>query len=255
MTNVVMCPSHLVHMWKREIDNRSPRSKAVIIKDFAHLVQLLPEIKGKKRYQHLWLIVSKETAKFGYEMRPAAVWREHARVPGTRQLGVYCCPVCGQKLFYEAKEGKGRYRRTIRHYLKEDSFRSESVKNNNMVCTNYVRYWDKELCEWKFKVCNTSLWGPSTKETLYDGNPDHEDRWVKLPRQGGWMQRRHLSTVYERIAAKEKQTSDDLQLMTAINDELNDEGLVQRAPRKYPIASYIKKYLKGYIDYVVADEM
>lgn len=255
MTNIVMCPSHLVNMWKREIEMRSPRSKAVIVKDFNHLISLIPEIKGKKRYQHLWLIISKETAKFGYEMRPSAVWREHAKIPGENRYGLYCCPVCGQRLYYETKEGKGRYRRTVRHYLTEESFRSESVKNNNIVCINQVRFWDKDRREWDYRVCNTPLWGPSTKETLYDGTEDHEDRWVKLPRQGGWMQRRHLKRVYDRIAAKEKQSSDDLQLMTSINDELNGEGLVQRAPRKYPIASYVKKYLKGYINYVVLDEM
>lgn len=250
-----MCPSHLVNMWKREIETRSPRSKAVIVKDFEHLISLIPEIKGKKRYQHLWLILSKEIAKFGYEMRPSAVWREHLKIPGTNEFGVYCCPVCGQRLFYETKEGKGRHRRTVKHFLTEESFRSESIKNNNIVCTNQVRFWDKNLREWDYRTCNTPLWGPSTKETLYDGKPEHEDRWVKLPRQGGWMQRRHLQRVYDRIVAKEKQTADDLQLMTSINDELNGEGLVQRAPRKYPIASYIKKYLKGYIDYVIVDEI
>lgn len=255
MTNIVMCPAHLVNMWKREIDARSPRSKAVIVKDFEQLMKLIPEIKGKKRYQHLWLIISKETAKFGYEMRPAAVWREHKKIPGKRQYGVYCCPSCGQMLFYETKEGKGRYRRVIRHYLTEENFRSESIKFNNLVCTNKIRYWDKTHREWQYKICNTPLWGPSTKETLYDGQPEHEDRWVKLPRQGGWMQRRHLQRVYDRIAAKEKQTADDLQFMTAISDELNGEGLVQRAPRKYPIASYVKKYLKGYIDYCLLDEI
>lgn len=255
MTNIVMCPAHLVTMWKREIEQRSPRSKAIIIKDFAHLISVIPEIKGKKRYQHLWLILSKETAKFGYEMRPSVVWREHKKIPGIRRNGVYCCPSCGQMLFYETKEGRGRYRHTERHYLTEESFRKESAVFNNLTCHNRIKVWNKKTREWEWQLCNTPLWGPSTKDTLYDGNPEHEDRWVKLPRQGGWMQRRHLRTVYDRLAAKETQTSDDLQLMTAIDDELNGDGLVQRAPRKYPIATYIKKYLKGYIDYVIADEI
>ena len=148
MNNIIMCPAHLTGMWKREIETRSPRSKAVIIKDFNHLISLLPEIKGKKRYQHLWLILSKETAKFGYEMKPSAVWHEHGKVPGEHRSGVFCCPSCGQKLFYEAKEGKGRYRRTVRHYLAEESFRTESIRGNNIVCTNKIRYWDKKLRSW-----------------------------------------------------------------------------------------------------------
>ena len=64
LTNIVMCPSHLVHMWKREIEDRSPRSEAVIITDFSHLMSLVNKIKGKKE-KHLWLIISKDIAKLG----------------------------------------------------------------------------------------------------------------------------------------------------------------------------------------------
>lgn len=255
MTNVIMCPAHLVTMWQREIETRSPRSKAVIVKDFKHLISLLPEIRSKKRYQHLWLIISKETAKFSYEMRPAVVWREHKRVPGARKTtGVFCCPKCGKPVYYETLEGKGRYRRKEMHYLVEDSFRSESTRQNNIRCLNHVRQWNKIKRSWEWVICDEPLWGPSTKETLYDGKPEHEDRWVKLPKQGGWMIRNHLSRVYDRLADKDKQTADDLQLMAAINDELKGEGLVQRAPRKYPIATFIKKYLKGDINYLILDE-
>lgn len=259
MTNVVICPSHLVNLWKREIDNRSPMSMSVIVKDFNHLISLMPLIKNKKRHKHLWLILSKETAKFGYELRPAAVWREHKRVPTesltAKPTGVFCCPACGQRLFYSTKEGQGRHRRTIRHYLTETSFRKMSLTKNNVRCENNVRYWDKTLHSWKYKQCGAFLWGPATKETLYDGNEEHEDRWLKLPRQGGWMQRRHLRRVYDRITDQEKQTSEELQFLTAISDELNNNGVPQRAPRKYPIATFIKKYLKGKIDYVICDEI
>lgn len=258
MTNVVMCPSHLVNLWQREIDRRSPMSQSVIVQDFSHLISLMPLIKNKKRRKHLWLIISKETAKFGYELRPAAVWREHKRIPTesltAKPKGVFCCPVCGQRLFYSTKEGQGRHRRIIRHYLTETSFRKMSLTKNNIRCENTVRYWDKQQHMWKHRQCNAFLWGPATKDTLYDGQQEHEDRWLKLPRQGGWMQRRHLRRVYDRILEQDKPTSEELQFLTAISDELNDNGVPQRAPRKYPIATFIKKYLKGKIDYVCIDE-
>lgn len=259
MTNVVICPSHLVNLWKREIDNRSPMSMSVIVKDFSHLISLMPLIKSQKRYQHLWLILSKETAKLGYELRPVAVWKEHKRVPTesltAKPTGVFCCPTCGQRLFYTTKEGQGRQRRIRRHYLTETSFRKMSLTKNNVRCENTVRYWNKAQHSWCYKQCDTFLWGPATKETLYDGREEHEDRWLKLPRQGGWMQRRHLRRVYNRISDQEKQTSEELQFLTTISDELNNNGIPQRAPRKYPIATFIKKYLKGKIDYVLLDEV
>lgn len=254
MNNIVVCPSHLVQMWKREIENRSPRSKAVIVKDVAQLISLEPLLRGKKkRYQHLWIIISKETAKFGFELRPSAVWAPHKKVPGENRHGLYCCPKCGKSLFYTTKEGKGRYRRAVHHYLTEESFRTESLKKNNVCCENTVQVWDKKEHVWVTQPCSEPLWGPATKETIYDGV--HEDRWVKLPRQGGWMQRRHLQQVYDRLTAQESHTNDDAQFMAAIAEELKDEGLVQRAPRKYPIATYVKKRLKNIFNYAIIDEI
>lgn len=257
MNNIVVCPAHLVNMWKREIENRSPRSKAIIVKDFSHLISLIPEIKGKKRYQHLWLIISKEIAKLGYELRPAVEWREHRKIPGTMTIktGVFVCPVCGKPTFFSTTEGRGRYKRVVHNYHKESDFRSPSIKRNNITCENKVRFWNKATNDWELKVCGANLWGPSTKETIYDGKAEHEDRWIKLPRQGGWMQRRHLQRIYDRLAAQSEQTSEDLQLMTAISDELSGNGIAQRAPAKYPIAKFIKRYLKGYINYAILDEV
>ena len=255
MTNIVMCPGHLVNTWKREIDNRAPRSEAVIIKDFDHLLTIIPKIKGEKRNKHLWLILSKETAKFGYEKRPGAIWREHRKVPGTltEERGVFCCPECGQPLFYTTSEGRGRYRREEKHYLKETAFRQPSIKQNNVRCENAVRKWNKQTCSWDWVECGCDLWVPSTKETLWDGKKGHEDRWLKMGK-AGWIQRQHVQRVYDRILAQEKQTNDDVTLLSTLSDELNGEGAQQRAPRKYPIAKFIRQYLKDYIDYFLADE-
>lgn len=256
MTNIIMCPGHLVNTWKREIENRAPRSEAVIIKDFDHLLTIVPLIQGEKRNKHLWLILSKETAKFGYEKRPGAVWRESRRVPGTLtgERGVFCCPECGKPLYYITTEGRGRSRREIRHYLKETSFRQPSIKQNNIRCTNTVRKWNKKTCTWDYEECGCDLWVPSTKETLWDGEKGHEDRWLKMGKVG-WIQRQHVQRVYDRIIAQDKQTGDDALLLAALSDELNGNGAQQRAPRKYPIAKFIRQYLKSYIDYVVLDEI
>jgi hypothetical protein len=257
MTNIIMCPGHLVNTWKREIENRAPRSQAIIVKDFNHLLSLMPLLSGeKKRHNHIWLVISKEIAKFGYELRPGAVWREHRRIPGTltKEHGVFCCPECGQPLYYTTKEGRGRYnRREIKHYLKETDFRSESVKKNNLTCENTVKVWNKKSHEWEWKTCGCRLWVPSTKETIWDKDEGREDRWLKLGKVG-WIQKQHVQRIYDNIVSKSNLTNDEATLLSALNDEINREGALQRTPRKYPIAKYIRQYLRGKIDYFIADE-
>ena len=244
MTNVVMCPSHLVRMWKREIEDRSPNSEAIIVKDFNHLISLIPKIKGDKM-MHCWLIISKETAKLGYDMRPAAVWRPNKKIPGTDIRGVFCCPECGKPLYYNTIQGSGRNRCKIPHYLRYTDFRKGSLDKNNLVCTNTKIKWDMVSHKSTGCPCNTKLWVPSTKDN---------HGWVKLGKQG-WFLRQHLPIIEQSISNEASPTTEDLKLLAAIQDELEGNGVPQRSPRKYPIAKFIRRYLKGYIDYCILDEL
>ena len=73
MTNMVMCPSHLVFKWKKEIERLVPNSRAYIVKNIHDLIKLEPKIKAKVKLEHTYIIMSKENAKFSYEKRPAAI--------------------------------------------------------------------------------------------------------------------------------------------------------------------------------------
>lgn len=244
MTNIVMCPGHLVNLWKREIEDRSPGSEVIILRDFQHLISLSSKIKKTTtRFRHLWIIISKDIAKLGYDERPAAVWSSIKVADYER--GVFCCPECGQPLYYEIIEGKGRNRRRIPQYLRKLSFRKQSKKENNMTCTNTINYWNEKKGQWEERTCGAKLWEPVVREN----NP-----WVKLGKQG-WFLKKHLSDIRQEILDKPKQTKEDLQLLSAINNELDGEGIPQRSPRKYPIAKYIRQYFKGCIDYVLLDEI
>lgn len=246
LTNIVMCPSHLVYMWKREIEDRSPRSEAIIITDFSHLMSLVNKIKGKKE-KHLWLIISKDIAKLGYAEQPTAVWRKRPTPFG--YPGVFTCPKCGKALSYKTFEGRGR-RNIVKHYLTETDFRVPSKIKNNLVCDNPIQVWNPKDSKWEFVPCGEKLWAPVQK----DISGIQKNPWVKLGKQG-WVRREHLETIKNQIMAKDTQTADDIALLAAVNDELSGAGSPQIAPRKYPLAKYIKKYLKGYIDYFLADEI
>ena len=88
---VVVCPSHLVNVWTREIEERIPNAKAYIIYDFKELKELEPKLRNKNKIENSYIILSKERAKMSYEKRPAAIW--------SRSKNTFICPECGQILY------------------------------------------------------------------------------------------------------------------------------------------------------------
>lgn len=240
-TNVILCPGHLVEKWKSELDKYMPLSKAVIVDNFEHFMEIKHEIDDPKRRRHLFLIMSKETAKFGYEERPSALW--------SSSKNCYVCPECGQKLYKVEYEGTGRFRSEKKVYLRERDFVKPYVYNKT--CPNDKKVWNEEKHAWEDVPCNAKLWTPLIK---------HDDSdWIKLSNKQGWIQIRHINNLFTELTAKDKMTRQDTQFLVALNDAMaaaqSGEPRINRAPRKYPVAKFIKKYYKGKIDYLVADEV
>ncbi|MCY7865952.1 SNF2-related protein [Bacillus spizizenii] len=240
-TNVILCPSHLVEKWKAELEKYMPLSTAVIVDNFDHFKAIENEINNPRRRRHMFMIMSKETAKFGYEERPSAVWSSSKKC--------YTCPECGEKLYKIEYEGKGRFRREKKVYLTERDFVKQYA--HNKVCMGHKKVWDEETRSWEEAPCGTKLWTPLIKE-------DNSD-WVKLSGGQGWIEVRHIPNLFSDLAAKDKLDRKDSKFLMALNDAMasaqDGESRISRAPRKYPIAKYIKKYYKGKIDYLLADEM
>ena len=240
-TNVVLCPGHLVYKWKSEIQKYMPLSKAVVIDNFEHFMAIKKEIDDPRRRRHLFLILSKETAKFSYEERPSVIW--------SSMHNCYTCPECGQRLYKIEYEGTGRFRREIKVYLRERDFVKQYAYNK--VCMNTKTVWDQESHSWVEVPCEARLWAPLIKE-------DDSD-WIKLSNRQGWIQIRHINNLFIELTAKQKLDRKDSQFLVALSDAMeaaqSGEQRITRAPRKYPVAKYIKKYYKGKIDYLIADEL
>lgn len=254
-TIIIMCPGHIVRKWKSEVERLAPLSDAVIIESFSDLLNIEKKIKDKSRKRNLWLIISKDTAKFGYDERPAAVWTESkTKYYWMREHGAYTCPCCGKKLYYNTYEGRGRNRETISHNLTDLDFAKKNSKNE--FCTNKVKYWNKEYNMWDYKECGAKLWQAFSKDVDY-GNGNDASEWIKT--KAGWIEKARISSALEALTNKleraglDKEEAAWLEALTEAADET--ESNVVRAPRKYPIARYIHRYMKGYIDYYVADEI
>ncbi len=241
LTNIIICPGHLVYKWKSEIDAYSPMSEAIVVKDFNHFISLESHIKNPKRRRSLFLIMSKETAKFSYEERPSVVW--------SKKRKCYVCPECGQPLYKVQIEGKDRYRKEIPIFLEEKDFSKKYAYND--ICINTVNKWDTKDREYKELKCGTKLWSPLIKED--------DSEWIKLPNAQGWMQTSQLQKVYSKLISKINLDKTEAKLLTAVNDTIRMQAQGNstpvRAPRKYPLAKYIRKYYKKKIDYLIADEL
>ena len=242
MSNVVMCPSHLVSKWKKEIETLVPNSKAYIIKNIEDLIALNTKIKSKVKLEHTYIIISKENAKLSYEMRPCAIWSKSKKT--------FVCPECGKPLMKKVKYGTGRDSYYEDEPFEMTDFLKEKVYNS--VCRNEYQYYDKKTCRYVNKVCNTRLWAPVNKE---ERNP----KWVKLG-SSGWIMLQHLNTLFDKLSSKNNLNKEYGALLKRIVDLKNtidsgEEIKGIKAPRKYSVAKYIREKLKGHIDYFICDEL
>src|SRR5690606_9810237 len=97
---LVLCPPHLVHKWKREVEATVPRASATVVSTPADLHRLRD---SGDRPQ--FVILSRERAKLSYRWKPAVVRRpvvvsnrlafDEDGSP-LRRLG---CPACFEPLF------------------------------------------------------------------------------------------------------------------------------------------------------------
>lgn len=243
-TSIVMCPSHLVNKWKREVERLIPNAKGYIVRQLSDLLALEPLVKNKAKKENSYIIMSKESAKFGYDMCPAVLW--------SPSKNAFVCPVCGQTLTKKHYEGTGRRRREVRTAFSKNDMSKQYAYN--LTCDNTVRVWNKENFTWEEKTCDNKLWRPLNKEEIATSD------WIKLGKEG-WIMKHHVVELYNELLHKQDLTRKETQLLLRLEEQVQEFESNQefnastRAPRKYPLAQYIKKYWKGHIDYFIADEV
>lgn len=250
LTAIIMCPSHLVLKWQRDIELLVPNAKAYIIENIDDLLAVENKIKNRSKKENTYLVISKETAKLGYEKRPAALWSKLKTTRG--RVPCFVCPECGQRLFKEVwvGSGKDKYKSTI--YLTEKDFLEENP--DNFQCKNTIIRIDKKTGKKKVVDCGAKLW---TALNRYD----KDNKWIKLGSQG-WVMKEHVISIYEELYPKNSTLNKkQRELLNAIVDaklKLDKTGDVSsstKGVRKYSVAKYIHNYFSSYIDYLILDEV
>lgn len=240
-TNIVVAPGHLVEKWVSEINRISPLTEAMVVESFEHFKSIEPLINDKKRRKHLFLVMSKDSAKSTYEKRPAVTWSSSREA--------YKCPSCGGTLQKKEIIGSGRDR--VEQWVnlsKIDFFKEYSF---NQTCENEVSKWDEKEKTYVEVPCGESLWTPFIKE-------EGGGRWIRLPKGVGWVEKQHLQTLFDEYVVQEDLDRTGSKILGALSEAIQSEEqgtTIIRAPRKYSMANYIRKYYKGKIDYLIADEL
>ena len=259
--NLVMCPSHLVDKWKREIEEEIPYVKVTVIESLKELDKL--QRKGKERTGKEFFILSKDKGKLSYSLYPqpyqvkrhknhlysctqcrkitpfypkepcscgASEWHDHKTEYYATGL---VCPECGQLLYPANKKiilSEERGNRTPA--LMPENFTAMTDAN-------------KECC-W----CHAKLWMPACdpKDSIFSRRKRKAPKWVRISHYANKAKRRTKTVWVLKRRLQEYLAENELE-----EDEISYCNIY--GPRRYAPATYIKKKLKGYFDFVIIDEL
>ena len=249
--NIIMCPGHLVQKWADEIKGQVPYAKVTILKEFSQLIELRE--RGAKRNGKEYYVLSKDFCKLSYQSIPSPTKRRTGLVKkktcascGTEFVTPgHTCPSCGSReVELTPRRGETvtgmvcphcnnvllpyapmRYAEEGIQALDHTDFTGQNAKNSRCY------YCDEEL--WQPFVANLGV--------------KKEKKWVR-------------ATYYANKAHKGTKTVwANKEWMHELNAHFGEVPLNvledRTGARKYAPAEFIKRYLKGYFDIAIFDEI
>lgn len=260
--HLIMCPGHLVEKWRKELKREIPYAKPVIVDSFKQLVELRaggPErIYGKEYY-----IISKDFLKLSYQRIPIP------RREQSRYVEVFKCKKCGAVQDRNDRECKvcrnkdmeivrTRYRRhglVCPHcsrllFPTNMVFELEKFEDPENIDTLPMRWYDmvaEKNTNQQCIYCGESLWMPFVKNINMEFGSQRRPAWI---RQTFWANKAKKGKVTNWILHGKEEEAKEL-----FGEVLNSMDDTVGGCRKYSPALFIKKYLKGYLDVFIVDEV
>lgn len=240
---LIMSPSHLVEKWKSEMERYIPNAKGYIIHNLDELLALENKLRAKNRVENVYVIMSKEIAKLGFDLRPAAVWSKSKKC--------FVCPECGQPIWKEETVKIYGRKTKVKNNLTELDFLKQLATNT--ICPNEIKVWDNKTHAYKTKKCGAKLWTALNRD-------DQTHGWIKLG-EAGWIRQEHVIEQTEKFMAKESMDKKETTLFNKLFDQYEFYqkngyfNITYKGPKKYPVAQYIYERMNGLFDYLILDEM
>ncbi len=138
--NIVLCPSHMVKKWIREIEESLPNTFAVSVSSITEINSAYEAYLRDDKT--CYIIISKEKARDGYMKRPAVMWNKRHRG--------FICPSCNKIITMDLINEGSQYKVTADQLF----FRKETKDNH------------------KCEHCDSLLWTVLV--------PEKQSKWIKL---------------------------------------------------------------------------
>ena len=258
----IMCPGHLVEKWYEELKREIPYAKPVIVDSFRQLVQL--RAGGKERvHGKEFYILSKDFLKLSYQRIPTP------RKEGVRYIEVLKCKDCGMIHSRKTDECIGCGGKNIQPV--KTKYKASGLicpHCNRLLFPENVKYDLEDLGDMDTRQSLTLKWSDMSEERannqtcVYCGESLWQPFVKNLNTEFGYNRQPHWfrQTFWANKAKKGRRTMWVLRGMEAEAEQLYGEVLNSMEDsmggcRKYAPSVYIKKYLKGYIDVFICDEV
>ena len=213
---LVITPPHLVEKWVREAEEVIPEVKAVVVESISELEALR---RSHRPGDRLVVVISRSRIKLGSGWAPAVAYR-------------YTLPDEG-----DGKEARARFREAVAKYEEaRQKFLSDCAQMTEAECEARKQ----QLADLRRKALKRAIAVPVCPQC---GRPAVDGREVKDASALGKKPHRCRARVSDWSADDE-------------SEERCDAPLYQFVPevRRWPLADYIRKKMRGFFRLVVADE-
>lgn len=254
--NVVMCPGHLVEKWASEMNKQIPYAKVTIIREFSQLLELRK--LGASRKAKEWFIMSKDFSKLSYQLEPSPKKQRFGYMyekvcedcQETYHTEGHTCPKCGSRKYSLKQTSYAATGMVCPHCNKIlMPYRNANVdaySDNPTEPLSHMDFAKKTTMNSKCYYCESELWQPHVSLI---GESAKSIKWIRATHYANkthkntitvWVHRDYCSEYFESIGEQPLR--------------MNDTD-VATGSRKYSPAEYIRKYLKGYFDFAIFDEV
>ena len=278
--SVIVCPGHLVNKWAQTIEEEIPQAKAIVVNDFSQLVRL--RAHGKDRDCKEFYIMSKDFAKLDSftEPIPNKVVTKHAYIKickscrddsglhtKAKGYGMRKCPECGGNEWIKERVHGLPFRGLICPECGELLIKSnmdgekEREEMEDLVLTP-ADFANQTSANSVCYHCGAQLWGVSSKTMTTGANSEwfeslasRKKAWWKIRHYKNFARKNYTNSYVLKRFDKDRVGLDDYISKTPIPDDWYELKEPTYGPRKYAPAKYIKKYLRGYFDFLILDEV
>ncbi len=273
--NIIVAPAHLTEKWKKEIEEEIPGAEAIILNDLSQLIKIReegPAPVGKQFYAigkdfcklGTWIapvpnrVKTKEVAlpicKSCYDEDGKEVFknpdgtcsvcsgREFITVKTQHRLSGMVCPSCDNLLLQPSI-----YHRSLqiddyeKRVLTPADFAGKNTKNATCFC------------------CNEQLWGASVKNINCGGffgkMARRDSKWRKIKHYSNCAKKSTTTAFVLKGYEQDYLGKHTIKPILDIEQGGYEYVAMETGPRRVAPAYFIKKYLKGYFDFCILDEV